>query len=100
MEDALVTQNNATDDQDGNDAENGAMTEKEEDLKGTHSTAGDDHNMHLNPTQIVCVNTFVHSFDPSLCITELMELQRKYRMMMGDRKSFDKHAKSKLRQQT
>jgi len=32
-------------------------------------------------------------------LKELMDLQRKYRMMMGDRKAFDKHAKSKLRQQ-
>jgi len=32
-------------------------------------------------------------------LKELMELQRKYRMMMGDRKAFDKHAKSRLRQQ-
>jgi len=33
-------------------------------------------------------------------LKELMELQRKYRMMMGDRKAFDKHAKSKMRQQS
>merc|ERR1712054_297734 len=32
-------------------------------------------------------------------LKELMDLQRKYRMMMGDRKAFDKHAKSRLRQQ-
>lgn len=30
---------------------------------------------------------------------ELMDLQRKYRMMMGDRSNFQKHAKTKLRQQ-
>eukprot|EP00657_Telonema_sp_P-1_P008326 TRINITY_DN2925_c0_g1_i1.p2 TRINITY_DN2925_c0_g1~~TRINITY_DN2925_c0_g1_i1.p2 ORF type:complete len:168 (-),score=57.32 TRINITY_DN2925_c0_g1_i1:22-525(-) len=32
-------------------------------------------------------------------VKELMDLQRKYRMMMGDRSSFQKHANSKIRQQ-
>lgn len=33
-------------------------------------------------------------------VKELMDLQRKYRMMMGDRSSFKKHAQSKIRQQS
>lgn len=33
-------------------------------------------------------------------VKELMDLQRKYRMMMGDRQAFQKHAQTKLRQQS